>query len=266
MAKQKGFIKLKGSLGGLTFYESNGKNIVKTTGGVDKSRIENDPNYKRTRENMSEFGASATVGKALRQGLGAIIKNIKDPTITGRITGLMKQINTLGTGVRGQRSFEILKNKIILEGFQFNKKKPLSSVFYPEYAPPTLDANRSIATWIVPDFNTNNYLRAPEGATHFKIILVTTVLSNYQYEPKAKKFEPSNPTENQTNGINYSTAIPIGGNVGSNTTLTVDLEFTAPLPATVGVISAIGILFYQQINTELYELSSGNAMQISVVG
>ncbi|MFN0729367.1 hypothetical protein [Polaribacter gochangensis] len=58
MAKQKGFIKLKGSLGGLTFYESGGKDIVKTTGGIDKSRIDNDPNFKRTRENMSEFGAS----------------------------------------------------------------------------------------------------------------------------------------------------------------------------------------------------------------
>ena len=50
MAKQKGFIKLQGSLGGLTFYESGGNSIVKTTGGVDKSRINNDPNYKRTRD------------------------------------------------------------------------------------------------------------------------------------------------------------------------------------------------------------------------
>lgn len=28
MAKQKGFIKLKGSLGGLTFYDLNGKSLV----------------------------------------------------------------------------------------------------------------------------------------------------------------------------------------------------------------------------------------------
>lgn len=266
MAKQKGFIKLQGSLGGLTFYESGGNNIVKTTGGVDKSRINNDPNFKRTRENMSEFGASATVGKALRQGFGSIIKNIKDSTITGRLTGVMKRVNALGIGSRGQRIFEILGNKIILEGFEFNKKVPFSTVFYPEYKAPTLDANRSIATWEIPDFNTANFLRAPEGATHFKLILVTTVLSNYEYVPTVKKYEPVEVIENETNGISYSNPIPIGGDVGEDTTLTVDLGFTTPLPSTVGVVNATGILFYQQINAEFYELSSANAMKISTVG
>ena len=266
MAKQKGFIKLKGSLGGLTFYETRGKDIVRTTGGVDKSRIENDPNFKRTRENMSEFGASATVGKALRQGFGSIIKNIKDSSVTGRLTGVMKRLNSLGTGTRGQRVFDILTNKIILEGFEFNKKVPFSSVFYPEFSAPTLDTNRSIATWVVPDFNSSNYLRAPEGATHFKLILVSTVLSNYEYVPGLKKYEPVLPLDNEVNGINYSAAISIGGNVGTDTTLTVDLGFTSVLPNTVGVIMATGILFYQQINTELYELSSSNAMRISAVG
>ena len=266
MAKQKGFIKLKGSLGGLTFYESGGKDIVKTTGGVDKSRIENDPNYKRTRENMSEFGASATVGKALRQGFGSIIKNIKDTTLTGRLTGVMKRLNSLGTGTRGQRTFDILTNKIILEGFEFNKKNPLSTVFYPEYTAPTLGINRSIATWVIPDFNTSNFLRAPEGASHFKLILTTSVLSNYEYVPGLKKYEPIAPNENEVNGIAYTAPLPIGGDVGADTTLTVDLGFAAVLPATVGVVMATGILFYQQINAEFYELSSGNAMRISAVG
>ena len=45
MAKQKGIIKLKGSLGGLTFYERNRKELVRTTGGPTKERIENDPKF-----------------------------------------------------------------------------------------------------------------------------------------------------------------------------------------------------------------------------
>ncbi|MCI2228512.1 hypothetical protein MC378_04985 [Polaribacter sp. MSW13] len=266
MAKQKGFIKLQGSLGGLTFYESSGQSIVKTTGGVDKSRITNDPTYKRTRENMSEFGASATVGKALRQGFGTIIKNIKDSTVTGRLTGVMKRINNMGSGVRGQREFDILTNKEILEGFEFNSKTPLNTVFYPEYTAPTLDANRSIATWVIPDFNTSNFLRAPEGATHFKLILASTVLSNYHYVSGLKKYEAVEPTDNKVNGINLSNAIPIEAMVGADTTLTVDLGFAAVLPNTVAVVMATGILFYQEINSELYELSSANAMRISAVG
>ncbi len=102
MAKQKGFIKLKGSLGGLTFYENSGESLIRTTGGVDKSRIERDPAFKRTRENMSEFGGSAKVGKALRQGFADIIKTMSDNRVVGRITGLMKRINTVGPGIRVQ--------------------------------------------------------------------------------------------------------------------------------------------------------------------
>ena len=76
MAIQNSFIKIKGSLGGLTFYEMDGKSLVKTTSGVSKERILNDPNFKRTRENIQEFGASATLGKAMRNGFTGIIREI----------------------------------------------------------------------------------------------------------------------------------------------------------------------------------------------
>lgn len=146
MARQKGFIKLEGSLGGLTFYDSEGKSLVKTTGGVDKERIEKDPAFKRTRENMAEFGASAKVGKALRLGFANIIKSMADSRVAGRITGLMKKINSLGTGNRGERSFEILPNKILMEGFEFNKHISLGSIFFAPFTGPTLNANRDVST------------------------------------------------------------------------------------------------------------------------
>ncbi|OIQ38699.1 MAG: hypothetical protein BM563_05430 [Bacteroidetes bacterium MedPE-SWsnd-G1] len=101
MAKQKGIIKLKGSIGGMTFYERNRKNLIRTTGGVEKSRIEKDPAFKRTRENMSEFGGSAKVGKAFRMGFVSVIKTMGSVNIVGKITALMRRINANGAGVRG---------------------------------------------------------------------------------------------------------------------------------------------------------------------
>ncbi len=266
MAKQKGFIKLRGSLGGLTFYKTNGTDLIRTTGGVDKERIVKDPAFKRTRENMMEFGGAATVGKSLRQGYSTIIRTMSDATIIGRLTGIMKRINSVGAGIRGRREFSILTNKVLLEGFEFNENAPLDAVFYAPNTAPTLDANRSIATWVLPDFNTDVYIQAPEGATHFKLVLATTVLSDFSFVAALGKYEAVAPTENETNGIAYSTEIPIGGMVGSITTLTVDLGFTSVLPATVAVVNAIGILFYQEINGAFYELASDNAMQISSIG
>ncbi|MCB0476078.1 MAG: hypothetical protein KDC69_10395 [Flavobacteriaceae bacterium] len=266
MANQKGFIKLRGSLGGLTFYENKGKDVVRTTGGVEKDRIMKEAAFKRTRENMTEFGASAMVGKALRMGFANIINSMAGNYIVGRITGLMKRINSVGPGIRGQRKFEILNNKNLLEGFEFNKQAPLDSIFYATNAPPSLDANRSVATWVVPDFNTSNYINPPEGASHFKLVLAVTVLSDYAYVSRIRGYEPVSPDENETNGIAFSGEIPIGGMVGSDTTLTVDLGFAAVLPLTVGVVTAVGIIFYQEINAQFYELASDNALKIALVG
>lgn len=265
MAKQRGFIQLDGSLGELTFFKKNGKNFVRLKGGVDKKRIETEANFKRTRENMREFGGSAKVGKALRFGYSQIIKSVSDSQVTGRLTGLFKRLNSAGSGERGARNFEIIANKALLTGFDFNKQRSLSRIFYPPYELPTADANRSVISWDIPDFNTSNFVRAPEGATHFKLILACTILSDYVYNTQQKSYEPVLVTENELHGIAYSDEIAIGGMVGGATNLSVDLGLANALPNTGGVVTALGILFYQEINGSFYELSSDNALQIVTV-
>jgi hypothetical protein len=263
-AQQKGIIKLRGTLGGLTFYEAQGENLVKTISSVSKDRILQDPDYKRTRENMAEFGGSAKAGKAFRMGFANVAKLMGDRYLTGRLTGLMKRINTLGAGARGERSINILPNKEVLENFEFNPSSSLGAVFF---APNTItaDANRNVLTWSIPDFNTDNYINAPEGATHFTLVLAAAVLSDYTFVNPGLGYEPTNPAENETNGLMFSSEIPLGGMVGSATTLTVNLGFASALPATVGVLVAVGVVFYQEVNGNYYELASDNAMRIGLV-
>ena len=55
MARQSSIIKLKGTIGGVTFYKSKDGYLAREKGGVDASRIKNDPAFQRTRENGSEF-------------------------------------------------------------------------------------------------------------------------------------------------------------------------------------------------------------------
>ena len=66
MAKQKGIIKLKGTLGDITFYKSQDGFLAREKGGVEASRIANDPAFQRTRENGAEFGTAGKAGKMLR--------------------------------------------------------------------------------------------------------------------------------------------------------------------------------------------------------
>jgi len=69
MSKQMGLIKLKGNIGGISFYKSGGEDLARVANGPSKERIANDATFQRTRENKTEFGGAATAAKALRMGL-----------------------------------------------------------------------------------------------------------------------------------------------------------------------------------------------------
>jgi len=51
MAKQKGIIKLDGTIGGITFYKSTQDGyLAREKGGVSADKIANDPVFQRTKE------------------------------------------------------------------------------------------------------------------------------------------------------------------------------------------------------------------------
>jgi hypothetical protein len=64
MARQKGIIKLK-VLGDITFTKLRSVIWPVKKGGIDASRIANDPAFQRTRENGSEFGRAGKAGKSI---------------------------------------------------------------------------------------------------------------------------------------------------------------------------------------------------------
>ncbi len=266
MATNLSFLKLKGNLGGLNFYEAGGENRVREKGGVDRDRIMNDPDFKRTRENMCEFGGAAKVGKAFRMCFSEVIKMMSEPTLTGRVTGMMRKINSMGTGTRGKRMFDLVSYSDLLKGFEFNRNEPLSSIFYAPSDPVVFNANRDVVTWNVPVFKTDRLMLAPEGSTHFKLILAAGIVSNYVYVGDSGMYEPAEVALDCLHGLAESAEIPIGGMSPAAINLSVDLGVGLALPANVIVLAATGIIFYQQINSEYYLLARNNAMQVAAIG
>ena len=128
MAKNNSYLKFEGTLGGLTYYEKDGQSIVKVKSSLSKSRIEKDPNFKRTRENMKEFGGAARASKALRDALITVVRTMGDTYLSARLTGIMRKMLNTGSGLRGQRTINILANKDLLEGFELNKKDALCTL------------------------------------------------------------------------------------------------------------------------------------------
>ena len=266
MAKNNSFIRLEGTLDGLTFFRKNGKNFVKTKSGVSRNRILNDPAYKRTRENMQEFGGAARCSKAFRDSFASIARLVGDTYLSARITGKLRGILPNGVGLRGERDINLVDNAASLVGLNFNESKPFDRHFNAPSTGPVIAASRDTVTWSVPDFSTDTYINAPEGATHCKLALCAGYTSNYEWEAVLKSYEPVEDTPNGIGEVSYSGAIPLTGMVGAATNLTVDLTANAPIPVTTALFASTAIVFYQEVNGAFYELAQGHCMKIAAAG
>jgi hypothetical protein len=193
MAKQDSFIKIKGTLDGLTFYKSKDGHLVRRKGGVSRERIMTEASFVRTRENIAEFGLTAHSGRLLRSSIGAMLLRAKDPRMSSRMLSVLSKIRKFdGFSARGHRTVSegLLTpgGKALLKGFDFNNLAKFQSVFHATY---TLDTATGVVT--IPDFVSLDHLSIPQGASHvsFRTAFVnldfTTGIFDTQYSPAVNK-------------------------------------------------------------------------------
>jgi hypothetical protein len=166
MARQKGIIKIKGTIGDLNFYESQDGMMVKEKGSVDAKRIANDPAFIRTRENNAEFGSSAYSGKVLRSTLYTMMQTASDNRVTSRLTKLMSEIKNLdATSVRGKRNVGVAialpVAKAKLKNFNFNNRALLGTILANAYS-----VNTGTGVITINGLQPLDEINFPEGATH----------------------------------------------------------------------------------------------------
>ncbi|WP_027126462.1 hypothetical protein [Gelidibacter mesophilus] len=245
MAKLKSLIKIEGTLDDLTFYKGRDGFLVRTKGGVSKSRIAKDPAFARTRENGSEFGMAATSGKMLRRAILDLMVDAKDGLVTSRLTRVMTLVkNEDAVSPRGARNVAVgittPQGKLALKGFNFNNRAIMSAVVLS-------DINLTMATGeiIIPDFIPAQRLYVPEGSTHVSLI---SGYLNLDFITGDKDLQLS-PVSN----------MPID-NTSSTVTLT-----PAAVPTGAGAeCYFLKVAFYQEINGIQYPLNNGayNALQL----
>jgi hypothetical protein len=166
MAKQTGVITLKGPVGRLSFYKTKDGYLAREKGGVEKTRIMNDPRFARTRENMREFADNATASKLLRDALRPVISKIGDRRLNLRITqALMQVLKSDEVNVRGDRKVKEGDWNLVKD-MEMNSGSSLGSTLFFE-----LQFNESAASWevILPAFTPQDMIAVPSGATHYKI-------------------------------------------------------------------------------------------------
>jgi len=246
MARQKGIIKLKGTIGDITFYKTQDGHLAREKGGIDANRIKNDPAFQRTRENGSEFGRAGKAGKILRTALRAMLLNSADSRMVSRLTRQMvKVIQADMVSERGMRNVLDGETELLL-GFEFNIRGKLGTSLY---APFTGSIDRVLGEIKVdiPSFVPINMIAAPSGTTHFKII---SGGAEIDFEAETFVVETS------------ATAI-----LPWDATATVAIAHTNQVTAasTKPLFLALGIEFYQEVNGQMYPLKNGAFNPLSIV-
>jgi hypothetical protein len=246
MAKQNGIIKLKGTIGDITFYKTKDGHLAREKGGVDANRIANDPAFQRTRENGSEFGRAGKAGKMLRVALRQVLINSADGRMVSRLTQAMtKVIQADATNPRGLRNV-IDGEAELLTGFEFNIGGKLGTTLFAPFEATIDRVSGDIGLTLAP-FVPTTMIAAPAGTTHFKIISAGAAI-----DFEAEKFEV---TTSETAVLPWDSTLTAPINQDNS----VSANSTNPL------FLALGVEFYQEVNGQMYPLKNGAHNPLSLV-
>lgn len=246
MARQKGIIKLKGTIGDITFYKTKDGHLAREKGGIEASRIKNDPAFQRTRENGSEFGRAGTAGKILRTSLRSLLINSADGRMVSRLTqAMVKVIQADMISVRGLRNV-IDGEAELLTGFEFNIRGKLgTSLFAPFVA--VIDRASGAISVDLDSFIPANMIAAPSGTTHYKIIS-----AGAEVDFEAETFVEAH-SETAILPWDAAATVPIS-------------QVNAVTPgSTKPLFLALGVEFYQEVNGQMYALKNGAYNPLALV-
>jgi hypothetical protein len=246
MARQKGVLKIEGTLDDITFYKSKDGYLVREKGGVSGDRIATDPAFIRTRENQSEFSRAAKAGKLLRTAFRVLLQNASDSRMVSRLfKEMMRVVKADLTSDRGLRN--VLDGELaMLEGFEFNADGKLAQTFFAPFTPTINRVSGSLGLTI-PPFVPINQIGAPQEATHYQILsgggAIDFTDSSYEADTDTSAILPIN----------------------SSASAALDISFSVTANNAHPLFLLLGIAFYQEVNGSYYSLKNGTYNAMAVV-
>lgn len=245
MARQKGIVKIDGTIGDITFSKTKDGFIAKEKSEISKSRILRDPAFERTRENGKEFGTSAKLGKLFRRAIQPLLYKTADGRITARITKLMSDLRILDTmSTRGNRTaaIGILDPQATgkLMDVDFNLEAPLTTVVGVQIN--NDGTGLTDLGLITPKVNVS----CPQGTTHLSF---TSAWANVDLQEGRFDLKMSDTLNLPVESVN----VPVQLNI-------------AQAPQGLGLnLHFLKVEFYQMINGVQYHLNNGAHNALGIV-
>jgi hypothetical protein len=245
MAKQKGAVKLSGTIGDISFYEANNEFLAKEKGGPTREQVLKGKSFERTRENAGEFGRCSKGGKLIRTALLGAGTPLSDPTAANRLTErLVRVMHSDTVSPRGQR--RVQQGMLpILEHFEFLEGARLADTFFARYGA-ACHREAGTCTVTLPPFIPKTCIQVPPHATRVKLV-ATALAVDFEAHSTQKTVSESEP-------------LRLDGNLTPPLTLTCSFEGATELP----VLLVLGLQFMEEYEGFCYPMREKqyNAMAI----
>jgi hypothetical protein len=216
------------------------------TTGVSGDRVKNDAAFERTRENMEEFSRAGKAAKLVRNIFRDVTINAKDKVTHARLVKVTSRIITADTvSERGART---MSNGDLqqLQNFHFNVRVGISDSLFVR-CPVSFNRVSGEVTVNIPSFVPRNMMQQARGTTHFRIVAAAATVN----------FD----TEQYEYAMQGTPELPFNTDPTQATTLTLAL----PANSKDVVLAALGIEYYQRVNSRSYALKSGEHNATSIV-
>ena len=258
MAKPKGIIQFEGTIGGITSYMLNGKQVLRQCRGPEKEKIKTSDKHERTRENMMEFSGAVMAAKILRQSLMPVAREFSDAIFTGRLQGKYRDMISVAAGIRGQRVFKPLLHVEAILAIPFDIALHLDSVLRVK---PVITTNTErIAATLSLSINTATDIFTPAGATHVELIYAIAVQLAVAYHAHLKKYKRTDGLDQYYMQTISSAFIPVHVNESVDISLATPPIDLTKIHADSALVSVLGLRFHQQIGFKSYPLETGKVM------
>jgi hypothetical protein len=194
MAIVKGPIQLTGSMSNISFYTQMGsdKVIARTKGGASKEKIKSSPKFAAFRLQQKEWKGCTRFASTLRYAFGGLHR-VADYNLTPVLNGFAKNLQkTDELGEVGKRAIRLSRYPYTLDGFNFNRNYPLSSVL--QVSPyPFVDRETCSAKLIIPRINTEVDLLNVQHLPYFRLVVSLGLVSDVEWVQDIQEYRPMIP-------------------------------------------------------------------------
>ena len=256
MAKLTGNIEFTGSLGGVTAYRMKGcdRIVLRRTAGPTKHQINNNPRYKRTKENKQEFGGVAKAAKHFGRSF-AWLRRLADYNFQPTLNKVTKAVQKLDQhSVRGERNIFYSQHHDMLKGFNLNKYHPFDTIVQKPVTC-TIDKEACSVTVNLPSLQRGINLNLPWPTPRFHFVVSLGVCDDLVFDGTAYgEYRMSNPQ-----AMVVETAWQPADKPYAGETVTVQLKHPELVHNQSSLVVAIGIVFdmsHRAFGNDRYELHS----------